>query len=90
MELLRVLKAIIDSNEYALEMIVSHKLCIRIIVEKIDSFDIKISELSLSLLITMVGIENDEIAINASNKILHSLSETNTKFWSLICRSETS
>ncbi len=33
--------------------------------EKIDSFDVRVSELRLSLLITMVGIENDEIAICA-------------------------
>eukprot|EP01084_Bolivina_argentea_P225437 380953_1 len=69
-ELLRVFKAIIDANEYALTAVVKHNISIRIIVEKIDSKDIKVSELALSLLVTMVGIENenDEISILASNK----------------------
>lgn len=74
-ELLRVMKAIIDTNENSIKALVEHDHSIRIIVEKIDSEDIKISQLALSLLVTLVGIQNDEISITASNKILIALKD---------------
>ena len=52
-----------------------HEHSIRIIVEKIDSDDIKVSELALQLLVTAVGIDNDSISLLASSKICQSLKD---------------
>eukprot|EP01083_Nonionella_stella_P043405 117082_1 len=76
MELVRVFKAILDCSLYALSAMVSHETTIRIIVDLIDSADIKISELAVSLLVTMVGFQDDAVSIAASNKILTSLKDS--------------
>ena len=75
MELLRAIRAIIDTNRASLQAIVAHDHCVRIIVGKVDSSDIRLSELALSLLVTMVAIEEADNAISllASNKILEAL-----------------
>merc|ERR1719206_277432 len=67
----------IDTNRASLRAIVAHDHCIRIIVDKVDTTgdDIKLSELALSLLVTMVAIDDNAISLMASNKILEALKQ---------------
>ena len=74
-ELLRVMDRIVNRTENALRSVVEHHLSIRIVVEKIDSDDINVSELALSSLVTMAGVQRHDISVMARDKIAASLQD---------------
>lgn len=74
-ELLRVLERIVNRTENALRSVVEHHLSIRIVVEKVDSEDIAVSELALSSLVTMAGVPRHDISVMARDKIAASLQD---------------
>ena len=74
-ELLRVMDRIVNRTENALKSVVEHHLSIRIVVEKIDSDDIAVSELALSSLVRMAGVGRHDISVMARDKIASSLQD---------------
>eukprot|EP01084_Bolivina_argentea_P302072 521342_1 len=72
-QILLIFKAIIDTSQTIIKDIVNDNLTITTIASKVDAQDNRVRELAMKLLVTLVIVEDDDLSLLASSKIMSSL-----------------